>query len=319
MRPVPFYAKAVPFYDPEGRQIGETALPEAIRPSFQRRGGFSDSGFYYKGAGIFYAGHLADRLLPGMVKTGETSCVYQKYQVIYPALYGRYGIFTFRHQPVFRDFEGGCGPKERNLVGMQKRFFYSAIDGEIEVLPTLDRDHHIYRYRLKERQGSYRDTARLLEYVLTENFNCPWDKNIWGDLYAYGYIRDLADWFVSEKGHHKLGTAYAFLSSIYAADRYLYFYLAKTLTGWEQLEPAYIPFLAARVVQKFRPDCMEEYDLEELSAELYGQLLNALYDGRACCHLEDEISGERFRGTFKEAIPGKTQAMGQLLRWRKPE
>lgn len=316
MKPVPFYTKAVPFYDLKGCQIGETVLPEPIRPSFHRRGGFSDSGLYYKGAGILYAGHLTDRLLPGMVKTGETACVYQKYQVIYPSFYGRYGIFAFRHQPVFRDFEGGCGPKEQNLLWMQQHFYYSAIEGEVEVLPTADKNHQIYVYRLKEREGSYRDTIRLLEYVLTEDFSCPWDKNIWGDLYAYGHIRDLADWFVSGDGRHKLGTVYAFLSSVYAADRYLYFYLAKDLTGWEQLEPAYIPFLAARVVQRFCPDCMAEYDLGELDAKLYERLLHALYDGRACCHLEDEGTGDRFREKFKETIPGKVKAMEQLLKWR---
>lgn len=164
MRITSYATKTLPFYSAEGKQLAEMILPEAIRPGFQRRGGFSDSGLYYKGAGILYAGHLSDRLLPGMVKTGETSCAYQKYQVIYPALYGRYGIFAFRHQPVFRDLEGGCGPKEENLLWMQRHFARSAIEGEIEVLPTPVEGHHIYVYRLKELKGSYRDTVHLLKY-----------------------------------------------------------------------------------------------------------------------------------------------------------
>ena len=316
MKPAPFYTKVVPFYDREGRKMGEIALPEAIRPSFQRRGGFSDSGLYYKGAGILYAGHLADRLLPGMVKTGETPCLYQKYQVIYPALYGRYGIFAFRHQPVFQDFEGGCGPKEENLIWMQKHFARTAIEGEVRVLPTPVEGHRIYVYRLKELEGSYRDTLHLLKYALTENFNCPWDKNIWGDIYAYGYVRDLADWFVSGEACHKLGTAYAFLRSILGADRYLYFYLVRNLTGWEQLEPSYLVYIAACTVRKFCPRCMEGYDLDNFTPELYAALLDLLYDGRACCHLEEEACGHGVRERYWREITGRVEAMRALLRWR---
>ena len=111
MKLSPFYAKAVPFCEASGKQLDEVTLPEAVRPTFHKRGGFSDSGFYYKGAGILYCGHLSDRILPGMLQIGENNCPYQKYQVIYPLLYGKFGIFAFRHQPVFRDYEGGCGPK----------------------------------------------------------------------------------------------------------------------------------------------------------------------------------------------------------------
>ena len=110
MKFVPFYTKTVPVYSETGRQLDEILLPEAIRPGFQRRGGFSDSGVYYKGAGILYGGHLANELRPGLLQMGENRCLYQKYQVLYPRLYGKYGIFTFRHQPVFSDYEGGCGP-----------------------------------------------------------------------------------------------------------------------------------------------------------------------------------------------------------------
>jgi len=316
MKFAPFYTKTVPLCSAEGEQFDEVALPEAVRPCFQRRGAFSDSGLYYKGAGILYSGHLADRLLPGMLQTGESPCPYQKYRVIYPALYGRYGIFAFRHQPVFRDLEGGCGPKERNLLWMQKRFLFSAIDGEIDVLPTPLEDHHIYVYRLKEPEGSYRDTLRLLEYVLTEGFNCPWDKNVWADICAYGYVRDLADWFLSKEDRHRLGTAYAFLNSVFAADRYLYSYLAKELTGWEQLEPAYLPFAAASVVRRSCPDFLPDYDPDDLSVDSYGRLLHLLYDGVACCHLEDEGDERGFREEQKKSIPGRMDVVEKLMRYR---
>ena len=316
MKLSPFYAKAVPFCEASGKQLDEVTLPEAVRPTFHKRGGFSDSGFYYKGAGILYCGHLSDRILPGMLQIGENHCPYQKYQVIYPLLYGKFGIFAFRHQPVFRDYEGGCGPKEKNIVWMQLRFQYSAIEGEVEALSTPIKEHFIYRYRLRKIHGGYRDTVRLLEYVLTEGFNCPWDKNIWGDICAYGYVRDLADWFISEEDCHKLGTAYAFLNSILAVDQHLYFYLVRCLTGWECLEKAYIPFIAAFIVRKTCPDFMTGYDLEDLTSTGYQLLLEQLYNGKACCHLESECVGEEVRTLYRREIPNKVGAMKVLLKYR---
>ena len=49
-----------------------------------------------------------------------------------------------------------------------------------------------------------------------------WDKNLWADIMCYGYVRDLADWFVSDESAHKLGTIYALLHSIMKADKCLY-------------------------------------------------------------------------------------------------
>jgi len=232
MKITSFTQNVIPVYSSSGEQLDEILLPEAIRPVFRRRGGYAASGLYYKGSGIIYSGHTSNQILPGMLKTGENTAaypgnapIYQKYQVLYPRLYGKFGIFTFQHQPIFSDFEGGCGPKEANLAHMQRRFFYSAIEGDIQTLPTPVPGHQIYVYRHREVQGNYGDTLRLIEYVLSEGFNCPWDKNIWGDICCYGYVRDLADWFFSKDMCHRLGTAYAFLTSILAADKYLYFYV----------------------------------------------------------------------------------------------
>ncbi len=101
-----------------------------------------------------------------MIRLSENSVAYQRYTVVYPELYQKFGIFSFPHQPVFSDCEGGCGPKEENLPVMQERFALSAIREIVDVVETPLSHHRIYVFRLKELQGSYKDTVNLIEYIL---------------------------------------------------------------------------------------------------------------------------------------------------------
>ncbi len=156
----------VPILDNRGVQIDEVALPEKITPVPRRRCGVSEGHTYYKGAGIIYQGHYANECDGRMIRLSENSVAYQRYTVVYPELYQKFGIFSFPHQPVFSDCEGGCGPKEENLPVMQERFALSAIREIVDVVETPLSHHRIYVFRLKELQGSYKDTVNLIEYIL---------------------------------------------------------------------------------------------------------------------------------------------------------
>ena len=309
-----FETDKIPVYNAAGLQIDEILLPEAIRPSHHRRGGFSETGAYYKGAGIIYSGHFTNKMPEGMIQVNQSTIPYQKYHVLYPSIYNKFGIFAFPHQPIFNDFEGGCGPKEENLLPMQQDFAYSAIDGEIEVLDTPFPNHKIYKYRLKDLSGSYKDTLQLLEYILTENFNCAWDKNVWADIVCYGYVRDLADWFISDETCHKLGTVYALLNSINEADKYLYLKIVGEYTQLGHLEPLFLPYIAALIVKHFCPSAMEKYDLDYFTPRLYAALLNEIYSGKACCHLESEEFGKGIRDYYKKEITQKMLLMEETIR-----
>lgn len=65
---------------------------------------------------------------------------------------------------------------------MQEKFELSAIKEIADIVKVPLHGHCIYGYRLKEIQGSYKDTLRFIEYILTENFNSAWDKNLWDDI-----------------------------------------------------------------------------------------------------------------------------------------
>lgn len=311
------YTDVIPIYDSKGSRIDEIVLKEKIKPVPRRRCGFSNRGVYYKGAGIVYTGHFVNEYEKPLKLVASTGAVYEKYNVINTTLFRKFGIFTFRHQPCFSDYEGGCGIKEKNILGMQKRFAYSAIDEILSVIDTPLEGHYIYEYRLKELSGNYKDTLRLIEYILCENFNTAWDKNLWDDIECFGYVRDLADWFISDAFCHKLGTIYALLSNVIKKDKYLYEMIVRTLTGLEQLGDHHIIYIAALIVKKYTPACVGDIDMDNPCESLYTYLWKQLYAGKACCHLENEDNWSGVREVFNAKIQGNVaMAMNDLLYWK---
>lgn len=302
-----FSTNKVPIIDINGKVLEQIILPELIKPVPRRRCGYSEKGLYYKGAGIVYTGHFVNELTDGMKMVKETGMMYEKYNVIYPGLYRKYGIFQFNHQPCFSDFEGGCGKKEQNILYIQQHFLYSAIEQIIDVIPVPIENHSIYVYRMKELKGNYMDTIRLIEYVLSENYNTAWDKNVWDDIECFGYLRDLADWFVSDKFCHKLGTAYAFLSALAKTDKYTYERVVRDMTGLEQLGDHHIIYIAALIGKKYAADVDSEMDFSRPSSILYTYLWQQLYSGKACCHLEQEEKFGYVREKYLESVSRNVQ------------
>lgn len=311
---VSFSTDVIPIIDAYGKKVDEIHLKEKVKPMQRRRCCISNQGIYYKGAGIIYTGHFVNEHNDKLKVVSKTKCMYEKYNVINPLLYRKFGIFEFRHQPCFSDCEGGCGRKEKNIVEMQKKFKYSAIEEIVDIIDVPLKDHAIYAYAIKNLSGSYKNTLDLIEYILCENYNTAWDKNVWDDIMCFGYVRDLADWFVSDRFSHKLGTMYALLNSLVKKDKYLYEEIIRSLTGLEQLGDYHIIYLAALIVRKFCDKCTANVDLEELSSELYTNLWEQLYTGKACCHLEDNAEWDYLRDYWKKNIPYNVNlAMNDLI------
>ncbi len=316
MNDLKFSTNTIPIINDSGRIIDKVVLPEMIWPVPRRRCGYSESGIYYKGAGIIYTGHYVNELDEHVKLVLETGSAYEKYNVIYPNLFRRFGIFTFRHQPCFSDYEGGCGKKEKNLINMVKSFELSAIEEIIDVIDLPIDNHNIYSYRMKKLKGDYHDTLRLIEYLITENYNTGWDKNIWDDIYCFGYVRDLADWFISDKFCHKLGTVYALLKDLIKKDKYLYEAIVRTLTGLEQLGDYHIVYIAAIIVKEFMPSCIPEIlDLNYPTEELYRYLYDELYSGKACCHLENDSEWDEIRTVYKDKTTSNSSLAMQDLNY----
>ena len=181
---------------------------------------------------------------------------------------------------------------------MQEKFERSAIEEIVDVIDVPLEGHSIYAFRQRQMQGSYKDTIALIEYILCENFNSAWDKNLWADIMCCGYVRDLADWYVSDEPSHKLGTIYALLHSLMEADKYLYEDIVRETVGLEQLGDIYLPYVAARIVERYVPGGLRALSLEDMTPELLGRLWEMIYSGKACCHLEREEAWAGVRTEF---------------------
>lgn len=281
---------SIPIWDAHGNLLQEIKLSEKIMPIVSKRVGLGESGLYYKGGGSIYQCHFVNESDKELKLLGKTGIIYEQYKVCYPKLVGRYGIFTFPHQTVFSDFEGGCGKKEKNLIELQKEFEFSAIEEILNVIPVGINEHNIYVYRLKNVKSELSDVVKLIEYILSNNYNTAWDKNLWSDIYGYQYVRDLADWFVSDKLCHKLGTVYALLYSLYKEDIYQYTMLLKQTLGVHNCDKYLILYFSALIVYKYNSNLFDylNFNIKEITSELYAELLKLLFSGKACCHLEND-------------------------------
>ena len=143
---------------------------------------------------------------------------------------------------------------------------------------------------MKDVKGNIEDTECLIAYVLMNDFNTAWDKNLWGDIYAYGYVKDIADWFISDKLNHKIGTMYALLNSLYRADLTLYAQLLLKCFGEYSFEKYKILYYSALLVERYCEELVQKegISLTKLDEETYERLLLLLFSGKACCHLENE-------------------------------
>lgn len=304
----------VPIYNLNGDKIEEIVLPEAIVTIPSKRVGVSDNEIYYKGAGIIYQSHYVNKCKRNEKIVGRTNIVYENLKVCYPWLVGKFGIFTFSHQECFSDFEGGCGKKEKNLIDMCKRFELSAIKEIVDVISIGINEHNIFVYKLRETKTEISDLVELIEYVLINDFNTAWDKNLWSDIYCFKYVRDLADWFVSPSLCHKLGTIYALLNSLYNSDVYIYCNLLKKLLKVNNCERNFILYFSALIVYKFCPQLFDnEMDICNLTPQLYEKLLKYLFVGNACCHLENDREWGWVREHYISRINGYVRKIERKL------
>jgi len=298
----------VRIFNLEGHIIEEIQLKDKIMPIPNKRGCFSESGYYYKGSGIVYTNHLGcDKTFndngdfDGAVSPkviGKTSLIYENLLLCYEHLVGKFGIFPFKHQPIFSDLEGACGKKEKRILDNIKEFKYCSIEEMSEVIPTGIEDTNIYCYKLKPVKGSVFDMIQLIEYVLESDWNTAWDKNLWSDLDGYGYVRDVADWYKSNLFSHKLGTVFSLLNSLYSADKVLYARLLLEMLGTYDFGKKTMLLFSKEIVMKYCKSFLgTEYDVD-VGGDWFEILYMYLVSGKACCHLEDDRKWDWVRMYF---------------------
>ena len=141
----------------------------------------------------------------------------------------------------------------------------------------------------KNSEGNITDTVNLIRYVLENDWNTAWDKNLWEDIECYGYVRDVADWFKSAEFTHKLGTVYALLNSLYRVNKGLYARLLLEIFGSYDFNKKRVLYISAEIVKKYCTRFKDtKYDCDLYEENWFEKLYKELVSGKACCNLEDD-------------------------------
>ena len=188
---------------------------------------------YYKGIGIPYVNHhIQPEDMTDEYDLIEVCDVFYIGNVVSKKVFvGKTGIFQEKHQSHFTDWIGACGVKELNIFenlydegGFKKT--------AIEVLGTeiIDKENQQYYLKVDYPDGrvnyvndsSPKKLRELLDYMIDDHWNFPWDKNSISDINHESNVTDVADIFKSEELKHKIGSVYSVLHSLNKSNHNLY-------------------------------------------------------------------------------------------------
>jgi hypothetical protein len=236
---------------------------------------------------------------------GKSDIFYCGYIVENPNFRNKVGIFQDRYQPYFTDFIGTCGPKEKKLIRHSSVFERSSV----EVLDCVDYDlennqsYYKLNYKCGRKRyvdgGSPKDLLNLINYMVQEGWNFPWDKTAINDISYNGLVSDVADMFESRQVKHQLGTVYSILYSLSKIDKTKYLEFLKSLKLKHNNDMDYI-FLSIYLLREnnvnvdllFSKKCKDDFSLYK------NVIRNFLMQGRNCAHVEDKTLGDKVSSQY---------------------
>lgn len=271
---------------------------------------------YYKGVGSSYKGHAS--LSKDNYKFVRNNPVfYYGYDVENVNWRGKFGIFQERFQPYFSDFIGTCGPKERSIETVSTQFIKSAV----KVIDRVDYDtvnqQSYYKLQYTSPRSQFTDDGKTIDFInlmdcmLHEGWNFPWDKASVRDINNNGLVSDVADMFFSHKPEHKFGTVYSVLFSTLRTAPLMFAKMIKQMgllpTGVEGL-----PFVVLFVMDKLGFGIPMRSDTTDRQSAYVHLIGNVLLRGRNCASVEDMEAGnkvmldyvDRFRLTLTDKHKG---------------
>ena len=306
--------REIPVYNHNGCVINTIDLPEDVEFVSGRTS--KSETCYYKGVGSKYKCHASITKTP-YKKLGRNPVFYYGDDVQNTNWLGKFGIFQERFQPYFSDFIGSCGPKERSIETKSVDFSYSAvrvldrIDYDIEnqqsyykLEYTSPRDHFID-------DGKTIDFINLMDCMLHEGWNFPWDKTSVRDINNQGKVTDVADIFHSHNPIHKFGTVYSVLYSTFQIAPLMYSKLLSQM-GLKPSGIEGIPFVVLFAMGKLGFTVPMRQDLSDKESVYTHLIGNVLLRGRNCASVEDLDAGnevmlqyvDRFRLTLTDKNRG---------------
>lgn len=221
----------IPVFDGFGNQINSIQVNDSI-DYVNGRVSKGDK-FYYKGIGIPYKFHhiYPEDMNDAYTLMSKSPIFYLGNTVSKKCYQGKFGIFQEKHQPHFTDWIGACGIKELNILENlydENGFEMNAI--EVFGYETIDEKSEQYYLKVDYPEGrtSYfdnpnsKDLRKLIDYMIQNDWNFPWDKNSISDVSSNSKVTDVADLFKSSDISHKIGTVYSVLYSLYNSSQIEY-------------------------------------------------------------------------------------------------
>jgi hypothetical protein len=226
----------IAIYNSNGIQINSIVIPESLEYINGRVS--KGQKYYYKGIGVPYKNHFIpkDEMTDDYIFLSESDVFYLGNIVSKPTYQNKFGIFQEKYQPHFTDWIGSCGIKELNIFENlydEKKFEMNGI--EVFGYEIIDELHQQYFLKVDYIDGrqSYLDNPNpkglrnLIDYMIQNDWNFPWDKNSITDISSKSNITDVADIFNSNELMHKIGSIYSILYSLYNANKSEYFNFCK--------------------------------------------------------------------------------------------
>jgi|TARA_B100001094_G_scaffold293338_1_gene313142 hypothetical protein len=218
-------------HDKNGKVINSIELNDTIEYVDGRVCKGSKS--YYKGVGIPYKyHHIQPEQMSDEYNLIEKSDVFYIGNCVSKKVFSnKTGIFQEKYQSHFTDWIGACGIKELNILENlydEGRFEMSAI--EVFGYETIDKDNEQYYLSVDYPDGRINyvndsnavELRNLLDYMIQNDWNFPWDKDSISDINSKSKVTDVADLFKSNELKHKIGSVYSVLYSLHETDRNLY-------------------------------------------------------------------------------------------------
>jgi hypothetical protein len=299
---------SVSIYDKSGEVVQVLEFDEPLT-HVSGRVSKSKLGIYYKGVGVPYRSQLSlDPNLYPVIKQDEV--FYCGYNVTNPNYIGKTGIFQERYQPYFSDFIGSCGIKELNIIRNSREFKRSSV----EVLDCINYDeankqfYFIMDYKCNRKGylwgGQPKDLYELLEYMVTEGWNFPWDKTSIKDITRGGLVSDVADLFRSKELVHQIGTVYSVIYSLFKIYQRSFNEFSEYV-GSNTISDRHIPTLIIFLLEKFGVDTEEVFRNSE-EQYFYNHLIgDYLIQGRNCAYVEDFNYGDTVKAQYIEKFSQK--------------
>jgi hypothetical protein len=227
--------------------------------------------------------------------------VYGGWVVQYVPWVNRFGIFQERMQWYFSEWIGGAGKREAKIVKNAEEFPLSAVK-VVDIIPVMN-GHNVYVMEMRGGKGVCRDVGKvigLLEVMLGEGWNFPWDKGAIRDINEEGLVTDVADLFKSDDVKHMFGTVYAVLYSM----RQLVQEMVKEFERevGVSLELKELPFSVLKVMKKLGCNISGIWEEKKIgySWDEYKRLVvDVLMEGVNCAGLEFPGYGEDVKKWYK--------------------